>query len=114
MGRTPYGGRNWEGFSPDPYLTGVAMESGVRGLQDAGVQATIKHWLLYEQETQRSPTLYPNGTLEFSTYSSNADDRTIRKSTLFFGLPDGMAATLIWDCVPSELGALVIADSNPR
>mgnify|MGYP002718702618 CR=1 FL=1 len=84
MGRTPYGGRNWEGFSPDPYLTGVAMESGVRGLQDAGVQATIKHWLLYEQETQRSPTLYPNGTLEFSTYSSNADDRTIRKSTLFF------------------------------
>ncbi|KAJ5261815.1 hypothetical protein N7497_004280 [Penicillium chrysogenum] len=79
LGRTPYGGRNWEGFSPDPYLTGVAMESGVRGLQDAGVQATIKHWLLYEQETQRSPTLYPNGTLEFSTYSSNADDRTIHE-----------------------------------
>lgn len=81
MGRTPYGGRNWEGFSPDPYLTGVAMESAVRGLQDSGVQATIKHWLLYEQETQRSLTTYPNGTLEFSSYSSNADDRTIRKST---------------------------------
>lgn len=97
------------------------MESGVRGLQDAGVQATIKHWLLYEQETQRSPTLYPNGTLEFSAYSSNADDRTIRKSTpfsfffFFFCLPGGMAASLpIWDCVPSESGALVIADSNPR
>ncbi|KAE8130674.1 glycoside hydrolase superfamily [Aspergillus pseudotamarii] len=79
LGRTPYGGRNWEGFSPDPYLTGVAMESSVKGLQDAGVQATIKHWLLYEQESQRSPTIYPNGTLEFSVYSSNADDRTIHE-----------------------------------
>ncbi|KAE8307129.1 glycoside hydrolase superfamily [Aspergillus transmontanensis] len=80
LGRTPYGGRNWEGFSPDPYLTGVAMESSVKGLQDAGVQATVKHWLLYEQESQRSPTIYPNGTLKFSVYSSNADDRTIHKS----------------------------------
>ncbi|OGM48425.1 hypothetical protein ABOM_003397 [Aspergillus bombycis] len=79
LGRTPYGGRNWEGFSPDPYLTGVAMESSVRGLQDAGVQATIKHWLLYEQESQRYQTTYPNGTLEFAVYSSNADDRTIHE-----------------------------------
>jgi beta-glucosidase len=55
------------------------MESSVKGLQDVGVQATIKHWLLYEQESQRSPTTYPNGTLEFSVYSSNSDDRTIRK-----------------------------------
>lgn len=26
LGRSAYAGRNWEGFSPDPYLTGVAME----------------------------------------------------------------------------------------
>ncbi|KAH6952525.1 glycoside hydrolase superfamily [Ilyonectria sp. MPI-CAGE-AT-0026] len=79
LGRSPYGGRNWEGFSPDPYLTGVAMEQAVQGIQDAGVQATVKHWLLYEQETARDPVYYLNGTLKHSTYSSNADDRTVHE-----------------------------------
>jgi beta-glucosidase len=26
LGRSGYGGRNWEGFSPDPYLTGMLFE----------------------------------------------------------------------------------------
>lgn len=26
LGRSAYGGRNWEGFSPDPYLTGVMFQ----------------------------------------------------------------------------------------
>lgn len=55
------------------------MEQAVQGIQDAGVQATVKHWLLYEQETARDPVYYLNGTLKHSTYSSNADDRTVRK-----------------------------------
>lgn len=55
MGRSAYSGRNWEGFSPDPYLSGITMEKSVRGLQDAGVQATAKHWLLNEQEILRNP-----------------------------------------------------------
>ena len=25
LGKIPTAGRNWEGFSPDPYLTGIAM-----------------------------------------------------------------------------------------
>jgi len=25
LGRFPDGGRNWEGFSPDPYLAGVSV-----------------------------------------------------------------------------------------
>jgi hypothetical protein len=40
MGRVAAGGRNWEGFGGDPYLSGWATEMTVRGLQDAGVQAT--------------------------------------------------------------------------
>lgn len=39
MGRVAAGGRNWEGFGGDPYLSGWATEMTVRGLQDAGVQA---------------------------------------------------------------------------
>lgn len=55
------------------------MEEAVQGLQDAGVQATVKHWLLYEQETARDPVYWPDGTLKNSVYSSNSDDRTTRK-----------------------------------
>lgn len=39
MGRVAAGGRNWEGFGADPYLSGWATEMTVRGIQDAGVQA---------------------------------------------------------------------------
>jgi beta-glucosidase len=49
LGRDPRGGRNWEGFSPDPYLTGRAMEESVIGLQEAGVQANAKHFVGNEQ-----------------------------------------------------------------
>jgi hypothetical protein len=90
MGRSAYSGRNWEGFSPDPYLSGVTMEKSVRGLQDAGVQATAKHWLLNEQEILRNPVSYPNGTLQYEALSSNVDDRTVRKCSflLVLALPD--------------------------
>lgn len=33
IGRSLNGGRSWEGFSPDPYLTGVAMAETIRGMQ---------------------------------------------------------------------------------
>lgn len=39
MGRVAAGGRNWEGFGGDPYLSGIATFETVRGIQDAGVQA---------------------------------------------------------------------------
>ena len=37
LGRAPEGGRNWEGFSPDPYLTGVQIAETVQGIQSEGV-----------------------------------------------------------------------------
>lgn len=45
LGRAPAGGRNWEGFSPDPVLTGVGMAETVKGIQDAGVIACAKHFI---------------------------------------------------------------------
>jgi beta-glucosidase len=38
LGRSARGGRNWEGFSPDPYLTGVAFSQTIEGIQSQGVQ----------------------------------------------------------------------------
>lgn len=36
LGRTPEGARNWEGFSPDPVLTGALFASSIQGIQSAG------------------------------------------------------------------------------
>ena len=51
--RTPYGGRNHEYFSEDPYLTGVMASEVIGGIQAAGVsQATAKHFVANESEYQ--------------------------------------------------------------
>lgn len=42
LGRTPLGGRNWEGFSIDPYLSGQLNAETIIGMQEAGVIANIK------------------------------------------------------------------------
>ncbi|KAL5040748.1 hypothetical protein BDW71DRAFT_201916 [Aspergillus fruticulosus] len=82
LGRNGLGGRNWEGFSTDPYLAGKAMAATVRGIQAAGVQACSKHYIGNEQETQRSNTFLENGT-EIQAISSNIDDRTLHELYLW-------------------------------
>ncbi|TRX92471.1 hypothetical protein FHL15_006638 [Xylaria flabelliformis] len=42
LGRTPLGGRTWEGFSVDPYLSGQLVAESIVGHQDAGVISTLK------------------------------------------------------------------------
>ncbi|GAA5898876.1 hypothetical protein JCM8208_005418 [Rhodotorula glutinis] len=56
MGRSPYGGRNWETFSPDPYLTGTAAHLSVLGFQEQGVVGLVKHFVGNEQEYLRYGT----------------------------------------------------------
>ncbi len=51
--RTPYGGRNNEFFSEDPYLTGVLASQIIRGIQERNVsQATAKHFVANDSEFQ--------------------------------------------------------------
>lgn len=52
--RTPLGGRLFECFSEDPYLTGVLAAAYVRSLQSRGIGASPKHFLANESETQRT------------------------------------------------------------
>lgn len=82
MGRHALGGRNWEGFGPDPYLAGISITESINGLQDAGVQACAKHYIANEQETQRSSTINADGT-QIEGISSNVDDRTIHELYLW-------------------------------
>ncbi|KAI0537386.1 glycoside hydrolase family 3 protein [Xylaria digitata] len=81
MGRHARGGRNWEGFGPDPYLAGVAMNASVAGIQSAGVQACSKHIVANEQETQRTSTTSDGRVIE--AISSNVDDRTLHELYLW-------------------------------
>ncbi|KAM0322964.1 hypothetical protein ACHAQA_009063 [Verticillium albo-atrum] len=81
LGRSAFGGRNWEAFSVDPYLTGVGAEETVAGIQSQGVQTSVKHYIGNEQEKMRSPADV-NGTTVFS-YSSNIDDQTMHELYLW-------------------------------
>src|SRR4051812_38403747 len=51
--RTPYGGRHFECFSEDPLLTARIGIAYVRGVQAAGVGATVKHFVANDSETER-------------------------------------------------------------
>ncbi|KAK3346750.1 glycoside hydrolase family 3 protein [Lasiosphaeria hispida] len=71
LGRVPQGGRNWEGFSPDPYLTGAAIAETIQGIQSRGVIACAKHYILNEQEHYRG------------SISVKIDDRTMHEVYLW-------------------------------
>ncbi|KAH8668571.1 glycosyl hydrolase family 3 N terminal domain-containing protein [Xylariales sp. PMI_506] len=80
LGRAPEGGRNWEGFSPDPYLTGVAIAETIKGIQDAGVIAVAKHFIANEQEHFRQVGESQGYGFNITeALSSNIDDKTLHE-----------------------------------
>ena len=53
MLRSPQGGRSWESYGDDPFLTGICSKEVVKGIQSSGVIATLKHFVGNDQETYR-------------------------------------------------------------
>ncbi|MEE4540389.1 glycoside hydrolase family 3 C-terminal domain-containing protein [Streptomyces sp. V4-01] len=67
--RDPRWGRAFESYSEDPYLAGQIGAADIDGIQGQGVMAQVKHWAVYNQETNRN------------TPSDNVviDDRSVRE-----------------------------------
>ncbi len=65
--RTPLSGRGFECFSEDPLLTARIAVAYVRGVQDAGVGATAKHYVANDSETDRR------------TYDARISERVLRE-----------------------------------
>ncbi len=54
LARVPQGGRNFESFGEDPFLSSRMVEASVRGIQSAGVMANVKHFIVNNQEDDRN------------------------------------------------------------
>lgn len=52
--RSPFGGRNFEYYSEDGYLSGAMAVSAVSAAYDQGVYPFLKHFAFNEQETNRN------------------------------------------------------------
>ena len=53
MQRSPLGGRIWESYGDDPFLSGVCATNIIKGIQSNGVIACAKHYVGNDQETNR-------------------------------------------------------------
>ncbi|MBQ3607194.1 MAG: glycoside hydrolase family 3 C-terminal domain-containing protein [Bacteroidales bacterium] len=65
--RTPLNGRNFEYMGEDPFLAGAMVSPYVKGVQENGVAACVKHYAVNNQEFQRTQS------------NSVVDDRTLHE-----------------------------------
>ena len=84
--RHPLGGRHFESFSEDPFLTGKIATNYVQGVQSQNVAACLKHFVGNDTEYERH------------SISSNIDAQTLREIYLLpfeMGIKEGNAKVVM-------------------
>ncbi|KAJ5672485.1 beta-glucosidase D [Penicillium longicatenatum] len=135
LGRTVWGGRLVETMGSDPYLNGIATGLTAKGYKDVGIISGIKHFILNEQETNRTASMGQMGQESSGApYSSNVDSKTFHETYLwsfYDGVHSGLggvmcamtkvngtlsceSSSLLLDTLKTELGfpGLVFPDTN--
>jgi beta-glucosidase len=119
--RSPLGGRNFECFSEDPYLSARLAVSYITGLQREGVGASIKHYVCNDEEFERTSlssevrerALREIYLLPFETAVRESSPWTIMAA---YNLVNGVAASespyLLTDILRDEWGfdGVVVSD----
>jgi len=100
LGRIPQSGRNFEYFGEDPFLSGVMAVQQVKAVQAQGTQATVKHFVANEQETDRA------------TMNTIVDDRTLHELYMLpfeMTIRDADASSII--CSYPKVGGVFACES---
>lgn len=69
--RSPLGGRGFESFSEDPFLSGTLAAAQIKSLQSEGVGVSLKHFVCNDQEHERK------------LYNAIVSDRALREIYMY-------------------------------
>lgn len=69
--RSPLGGRGFESFSEDPFLSGTLAAAQIKSMQAEGVGSALKHFVCNDQEHERK------------IYNAIVSERALREIYLF-------------------------------
>ena len=98
MMRTPLGGRTYEAYGEDPFLTAATGVGWIQGAQSQGVMADVKHFVANDQEGQLGVPLI-SGTIGGRLYvNAVVDQRTLHEIDLVpfqAAVQQGHAATVM-------------------
>ena len=100
--RSPFGGRNFEYYSADPFLTGRMAGRVVGGASDKGVYCYFKHFVVNDQEKNREGT---------STFLTEQDLREIYLKPFQMCIQEGKSMGLMSSY--NRLGMMETAASYP-
>src|SRR6266568_8370046 len=119
--RSPLGGRNFESFSEDPFLSARLAVAYITGLQREGVGASIKHYVCNDEEFERfslSSEVRERALREIYLQPFEAAVREARPWTIMaaYNLVNGVAASespsLLTEILRDEWGfdGVVVSD----